>query len=220
MAIGTSLGAYFEDDFQHHAGVETIPKAKDGVIKPKDTGDDNALPPDEGSYDQPKIIKANMNDDQVAFNDLPDDAYIANIDKSPGFFLGEQMQEQPWKKYSDRAKDLTKQTYDLYKSGDVDTVEAVQNWESKTLGAGYNKTPEGIRLKKESLEVYGSKVTMTKSALWEAYMKHLQDLAATDSEDESHTPETRKDLEDFSKFDRIGRPQMNMNRLWEQSKFK
>lgn len=57
MAIGTSLGAYFEDDFQHHAGVETIPKAKDGVIKPKDTGDDNALPPNEGSYDQQRIIQ-------------------------------------------------------------------------------------------------------------------------------------------------------------------
>lgn len=44
MGIGTSLGAYFETDLDHHSGNEF-------VIPPKDTGDDNALPPEEGSYD-------------------------------------------------------------------------------------------------------------------------------------------------------------------------
>lgn len=52
MGIGTSLGAYFEDDFQHQAGVPTLPKGDESMVKkPKDTGDDNVLPPDEGSYD-------------------------------------------------------------------------------------------------------------------------------------------------------------------------
>lgn len=40
MGIGTSLGAYYESDFDHQAGVE-VP-----IVKPKDTGDDNVLPPD------------------------------------------------------------------------------------------------------------------------------------------------------------------------------
>lgn len=41
MAIGTSLGAYFEDEFHHQAGMDTPPE----VVKPADTGDDNVVPP-------------------------------------------------------------------------------------------------------------------------------------------------------------------------------
>lgn len=41
MAIGTSLGAYFEDAFHHQAGIDTPPE----VVKPGDTGDDNVSPP-------------------------------------------------------------------------------------------------------------------------------------------------------------------------------
>lgn len=53
MAIGTSLGAYFESPFHQQAGIETPQE----VIKPKDTGDDNTLPPDQGTYDdKAKII--------------------------------------------------------------------------------------------------------------------------------------------------------------------
>lgn len=37
MGIGTSLGAYFEDDFNHQAGVPYIPKIKD----------DNSVTPDD-----------------------------------------------------------------------------------------------------------------------------------------------------------------------------
>jgi hypothetical protein len=49
MGIGTSLGAHFETDLDHQAGIETpLPD----IVKPKDTGDDNVLPPDEGSYDK------------------------------------------------------------------------------------------------------------------------------------------------------------------------
>lgn len=42
MPIGTSLGAYFESPFHQEAGIETPQE----VTKPKDTGDDNVLPPD------------------------------------------------------------------------------------------------------------------------------------------------------------------------------
>lgn len=52
MGIGTSLGAYFETDLDHHSGNETVPE----VMKPKDTGDDNVIPPDEGSYDKSLIV--------------------------------------------------------------------------------------------------------------------------------------------------------------------
>ncbi len=55
MGIGTSLGAHFEDEFQHQAGVPTLPKGDEEMVKkPKDTGDDNVLPPDEGTYDSTK----------------------------------------------------------------------------------------------------------------------------------------------------------------------
>lgn len=53
MGIGTSLGAYFESPFHQQAGIETPQE----VVKPKDTGDDNTLPPDQGTYDdKAKII--------------------------------------------------------------------------------------------------------------------------------------------------------------------
>lgn len=43
MAIGTSLGAFYESEFHHQAGIATPPPE----IKPKDTGDDNVIPPDD-----------------------------------------------------------------------------------------------------------------------------------------------------------------------------
>ncbi len=43
MAIGTSLGAYFESPFHQEAGIET----------PPDTGDDNVLPPDSETQSNP-----------------------------------------------------------------------------------------------------------------------------------------------------------------------
>lgn len=52
MGIGTSLGAYFDSPFHQQAGIETPQE----IVKPKDTGDDNALPPDPGTYDQVKIM--------------------------------------------------------------------------------------------------------------------------------------------------------------------
>lgn len=45
MGIGTSLGAYFESPFHQEAGIDTPPD----IVKPKDTGDDNVLPPDSES---------------------------------------------------------------------------------------------------------------------------------------------------------------------------
>lgn len=52
MAIGTSLGAYFESPFHHQSGIET----------PPDTGDDNVLPPDSETQSNPskeaKVIPA------------------------------------------------------------------------------------------------------------------------------------------------------------------
>lgn len=170
--------------------------------------------------DKPLIRKIGWQNNSEDFNNLPDDKYMANIDKSPGFFLKEEMQQQPWKRYSDRAKSLTKQTYDMYKSGDVDTVGAVQDWESRTLGRGYNDTDEGKRLKAEAMNQYGSKTTMTKNALWETYMQHLQDLAGSDLEDEKIPPAMKDQLEDLQLFDRVGRPQINLKPLWAGSKYK
>lgn len=40
MSIGTSLGAYFDDEMHQHSS----PYIKDGVMAPPDTGDDNILP--------------------------------------------------------------------------------------------------------------------------------------------------------------------------------
>lgn len=52
MAVGTSQGTHFEDEFSHQAGIPLLPEGdEDMVKKPADTGDDNVLPPDEGSYD-------------------------------------------------------------------------------------------------------------------------------------------------------------------------
>lgn len=59
MPIGTSLGAYYESDFHHQAGIETPPADE---VKPKDTGDDNVLPPDSDTQANPsgeaKVISA------------------------------------------------------------------------------------------------------------------------------------------------------------------
>lgn len=53
MAVGTSQGTHFEDEFSHQAGIPLLPEGdEDMVKKPADTGDDNVLPPDEGSYDK------------------------------------------------------------------------------------------------------------------------------------------------------------------------
>lgn len=48
MGIGTSLGGYFETPIDHEAGNDT------GVVAPKSTGDDNALPPDADTQKNPK----------------------------------------------------------------------------------------------------------------------------------------------------------------------
>lgn len=54
MGIGTSRGGFYDDEFQHQAGIPTLPKGDEEMVKkPVDTGDDNVLPPVEGSYDQP-----------------------------------------------------------------------------------------------------------------------------------------------------------------------
>lgn len=154
------------------------------------------------------------------FNNLPDDQYMKNIDKSPGFFLREEMQQEPWKKYSDRAKSLTQQTYDHYKNGDPDMTKSVRDWESKSLTAGYNDTEAGTALKAEVLNTYGSKATMSKNAIWETYMQHLQDLAGADAEDEKHSPEMKQHLENLSLFDRVGRTQIDLKPMWAKGKYK
>lgn len=168
----------------------------------------------------PLMRKIGWQDNPEDFQNLPDNQYMNRIDKSPGFFLKDEMQNQPWKAYSDRAKDLTKQTYDLYKSGDTDTVSAVQDWEDRTLGRGYNDTDAGKALKKESLNTYGSKTTMSKDAIWETYMTHLQNLAGADMEDEKIPDSRKSDLESLKYFDRVGRPQLDLKPLWAASKYK
>ena len=239
MTIGTSLGGFYEDE--HHYESRDYMSEKGGkaggnvadynnvgiVINPGAPGtgltqDQNEFTIEGGDLnDQPGLIKqASWQDNSEDFNNLPDDKYISQIDKSPGFFLGDAMQVQPWKKYSDRAKALTKQTYDLYKSGDTDVVEAVQDWERKTLTKGYNDTEAGQKLKKEAIDNYGSKTTMNKNALWETYMKHLQDLAGADLEDEKVPENMKGALEDLQLSDRVGRTQMDLKSLWAKGKYK
>jgi len=55
MGVGTSHGAFYDDEFQHQAGIPKLPKGDEEMVKKPgvDTGDDNVLPPDEGNYDQP-----------------------------------------------------------------------------------------------------------------------------------------------------------------------
>lgn len=217
--IGLSNGMQFESDFHHEAG----------IMLPPPTGDDNIQTPSQVDTNK-KLDDVEMNllgglpvswkDNSEDFNNLPDDKYMQNIDKSPGFFLKDEMQQQPWKRYSDRAKSLTKQTYDLYKSGDTDTVGAVQNWESESLGRGYNDTDAGKQLKKEAIDSYGSKTSMSKSAIWETYMTHLQNLAGSDTEDEKIPDAMKEQLEGLSLFDRVGRPQIDLKPLWAARKFK
>lgn len=90
MGIGTSLGAYYDDDFQHHAGVPVLPKGDEEMVKkPKDTGDDNVLPPDEGTYNQPttgltrvRIVKS---DPEPGIEDRRDEDHTNTI-KQDGTF--------------------------------------------------------------------------------------------------------------------------------------
>lgn len=63
MGIGTSLGAFFETDFHHQAGID------DGVLKPKDTGDDNVAPPDDPKEpDTAKVIPVGFMDKLLGTN--------------------------------------------------------------------------------------------------------------------------------------------------------
>lgn len=92
MAIGNSLGAFHEDDFRHAAHPWFLDPE---TIKPGDTGDDMALPPDEGSYDnKAKVLEVSnhsgfrMSDNITDLrNEFFDERTDKNNDLPPGGWL-------------------------------------------------------------------------------------------------------------------------------------
>jgi hypothetical protein len=145
------------------------------------------------------------------FNRLPDKEYIQNIHKDPGLFgpiRGDI--EGKYKEYADVARNQLGRLYDLYKGGDVDAVKAVQDYENKTLGRGYNDTPAGQAAKRETLKTYGSKTTMTKSVMWDAFMTLYQNRLGDALEREDVPEHEKPALEAASRFDREGRTTMDL----------
>lgn len=72
MGIGTSLGAYFETNLDHHAGNEYL-------LNPNSTPDNNEL--------SPNVIMPPAEDDVALAGDQPIAIPIANITNTPGEIL-------------------------------------------------------------------------------------------------------------------------------------
>src|SRR5258706_16161532 len=99
MSIGTSLGNYYDDE-HHMAAVKSnkFNTLDQNIIHPDnpfiDSTQDQNVFTGEGIIHDDTPIPVNMQDDSNKFYELSDDQFIKNIDKNPGLFAPENMQDK------------------------------------------------------------------------------------------------------------------------------
>jgi hypothetical protein len=142
---------------------------------------------------------------------------IDNFRNEEGLFepIKEDMKGR-YKEYADKAAAMTKNMVDLYKSGDPAVRSVVRNWEVNQYARDIDsKDPEMQAKAAKAMNMYGSKETMTREAMWEAYMTHYGNLL-NDAQEREDIPESAKPgLHEMGGFDRPNNPKnaMNMNRI-------
>jgi len=147
-----------------------------------------------------------------AFRQQSGEDFIKNIEKNPSLFapLREEM-EGPMKPYSDKAKQLTRKLYDLYKKGDLDAIEVVHGYEDQIHGRGYADDEEGRALRNRYRTMFGSKAVINNNTLWDLYTQFYSGTMRSEVENPELTDEQRKTLEEAASFDQEGRPTIRIS---------
>lgn len=135
MAIGTSLGAYFEDEFHHQAGIDTPPE----VMKPKkDTGDDNVAPPDpesQGREGDPKVLQVSSTSSTMPVGSPTEPA--GALKQNPGTTLPDFTNDRPRDWVERLVTGMVTSAHDVG-SGKVPM------WAMDPTTGDYHTSPEGI----------------------------------------------------------------------------
>ena len=151
---------------------------------------------------------------QDELNAMSDHDYIQNMDRSSGILGREQFSSPFTSQYTNHSKNVVKQLYDLYKSGDPDVVSQIRDYELSQNAPAYTNNEAGHKLLMDSL----SKDTVNRNTLWDlfyqAHQKYMGSKLYGEGEDAAKfgSPEYNE-LANYHGFDMGGRNRFDFESL-------
>lgn len=143
-----------------------------------------------------------------------DDAYLENIDQSPGVYNAEIFRTAPFAQHTADAKDVVRQLRDAYNSGNPDAVQAVRNYEMQHFQQGHTNDEVGRRMALADMRDFGSGDQMGRNRAWDLfYQAHQRYIGSALAREDPMSPEDQKALEDHQGFDMEGRPVFDFDPL-------